>query len=172
MMQVLKQMLSPNEFLQQIDDDVDEEAKERASLRLAAMNILAMREHSRYELEVKLAKKSEDAGMISVVLDKLATENLQDDRRFAVSFIQSKANNGFGPYRIKQELNQKRVSDALVGEALAELAIDWWDVAKTVYGKRIARLKVIDAKEKQKQSRYLHSRGFSGEIVHSVIGSN
>jgi regulatory protein len=163
-------MQSPNEQSQQLDESSKQEAKERASLSLSAMNMLAMREHSRFELEQKLGKKSEDNALIAQVLNRLENDNLLDDQRFAQMFIRSKANSGFGPYKIKQELQAKGVGKTLIAEALVELDIDWFKNATELYLKRVARVTDIDMKEKHKQSRYLQNRGFPSEIARDVVG--
>ncbi|MFQ3325098.1 MAG: regulatory protein [Pseudomonadales bacterium] len=163
-------MPSPNESSPQLVQASKEEAKERASLSLSAMNMLAMREHSRFELEQKLCKKSEDNALIAIVLNKLESDNLLDDQRFALMFIRSKSNNGFGLYKIKQELQAKGVAKILIADTLAELEINWFEKASELYLKRVARVTDIDIKEKHKQSRYLQNRGFSGEIARAVVG--
>tara|TARA_B110000977_G_C11015179_1_gene469152 strand:- start:455 stop:955 length:501 start_codon:yes stop_codon:yes gene_type:complete len=163
-------MPSPNEPSKQLDGSSKQEAKERASLSLSAMNMLAMREHSRFELEKKLGKKSEDNALIAQVLNKLESDNLLDDKRFAQMFMRSKANGGFGPYKIKQELQAKGVGKAIIIDTLIELDIDWFKNATELYLKRVACVTNIDMKEKHKQSRYLQSRGFSGEIARDVVG--
>jgi regulatory protein len=163
-------MPSPKELPPQLDQANKEEAKERASLSLSAMNMLAMREHSRFELEQKLSKKTENSELILAVLNKLQTDNLLCDQRFALMFIRSKANSGFGPYKIKQELQAKGVAKVLIADTLAELEINWFEKASELYLKRIARVTDIDMKEKHKQTRYLQNRGFSGEIARAVVG--
>jgi regulatory protein len=159
-----------NDLSQQLDQTDKEEAKERASLSLSAMNMLAMREHSRFELAQKLGKKSEDNVLIVQVLNRLEKDNLLNDQRFALMFIRSKANSGFGPYKIKQELQSKHVGKILIAEALVELDIDWFKNATELYLKRVAQVTDIDIKEKHKQSRYLQNRGFSSEIARDVVG--
>ncbi|MFT6756953.1 MAG: regulatory protein [Chitinophagales bacterium] len=160
----------PNELSQQLDQASEEEAKNRASLSLSAMNMLAMREHSRFELEQKLSKKSEDEKLIIEVLNKLESDTLLSDQRFAQMFIRSKANNGFGPHKIDQELQAKGVGRELIADTLVELNIDWFEKATQLYLKRITQVTGIDIKEKHKQSRYLQNRGFSVEIVRAVVG--
>ena len=163
-------MPSSNELSQQLEQSDKVEAKERASLSLSAMNMLAMREHSRFELEQKLGKKSEDNTLIVQVLDKLESDNLLDDQRFAQMFVRSKASNGFGPYKIEQELQAKGVIKSLIADTLIELDINWFENASELYLKRVARCVEIDIKEKYKQSRYLKNRGFSSEIARDVVG--
>ena len=52
------------------------------TVRLKAMDYLARREHSRRELALKLARKFPDSDELDRVLDTLAADGLQSDRRF------------------------------------------------------------------------------------------
>ena len=54
-----------------------------ADVRLAAMNLLARREHSRYELRNKLKRRYPDEVVIDEQLDRLVDERLLCDARFA-----------------------------------------------------------------------------------------
>ena len=58
-----------------------------AQLRARAIALLARREHSRVELERKLARHSTDTGRITQVLDQLQVEKLLSDQRFAEGVV-------------------------------------------------------------------------------------
>jgi len=75
--------------------------------RKKAMDLLARREHARGELERKLAAAGFDADIAADVLQRLADEGLQSDRRFVESFVQSRINQGKGPLRIHADLGQR-----------------------------------------------------------------
>jgi regulatory protein len=55
--------------------------------RQKAMDLLAMREHGRKELELKLRRKEFPHDTIAEQLDRLEEENLLSDQRFAFQFI-------------------------------------------------------------------------------------
>ena len=55
--------------------------------RQKAMDLLAMREHGRKELELKLRRKEFPSDTIAEQLDRLEEENLLSDQRFAFQFI-------------------------------------------------------------------------------------
>ena len=66
-------------------------------LRRAAMDYLARREQSFYELTQKLNKKfpESDSDLLVEVLDILKAENLQSDDRFTESYVRYRKSRGF-----------------------------------------------------------------------------
>ena len=75
-----------------------------ASVRMAAMNLLTMREHSVKELHAKLAKKFESNELISEVIQKLLEDGLQSDERFTEAFVKMRLRQGKGALVIRMEL--------------------------------------------------------------------
>lgn len=72
-------------------------------IRFAAMNYLAMREHTQKELMRKLRRRfPEDISLIMPEVQHLADENLQSDTRFAENYVQYRADYGYGtfPYEL------------------------------------------------------------------------
>lgn len=129
------------------------------------MDHLARREHSRAELEQKLAKKDFDSALINQVLNRLREESLQSDERFAEAYITSRARKGFGPLRMVLELGQKGLSESLIDNALADVDINWLDEITRVWQKRFNGQLPQDLKEKAKQTQFLHYRGFDADLI-------
>src|SRR5690554_702253 len=105
-------------------------------VRLAAMNLLARREHARDELRTKLLKRFGSEGervkTVDQALARLEEQGLQSDERFTEAFVTARERQGKGPLRIAQELRQKGVSDSLVSLYLDEGDERWWDLANEV----------------------------------------
>jgi regulatory protein len=129
-------------------------------VRLAAMNLLAGREHSRKELRDKLARRCSDEVLLESVLDGLVADRLQSDQRFAESFVRSRARRGYGPYRLRQELKQRGVDTELVGDTLAAADVDWAAQAREVQVKKFGEQPPQDLKERARRARFLYQRGF------------
>jgi regulatory protein len=55
-----------------------------------AMDMLARRDYSRYEMRLRLETRGFDPQIIGMVLDDLAARGLQDDARFAYAWISSR----------------------------------------------------------------------------------
>ncbi len=140
-------------------------AKIERTARNVAMDLLSRREHSRVELANKLRQRTFDSQEIASVLDRLQQEGLQSDRRFCENFIYFRAKKGRGPLRIRQELSQKGVDDALIDEQMDMLELDWQDIMQHERSKKFGAEIPADYKEKMKQARFLQNRGFSPESV-------
>lgn len=64
-----------------------------------ACKLLAKREHSRKELQTKLAKKCPQPELMEQLLDELSAKGLQSDQRFTERFVQQKISKGNGPLK-------------------------------------------------------------------------
>ncbi len=133
-------------------------------VRVAAMDLLARREHSRKELKRKLSKRFDDESIVDEQLDRLSDENLQSDSRFAESFVRQRYNRGYGPLRIRQELLQRGISDGDIQAAMAdEEDYDWCASAAAVLSRKYGNLPAIELKEKARRTRFMQYRGFSAD---------
>lgn len=134
-------------------------------LRRAAMDMLARREHSRQELSEKLRRRSYPQHGIDQVLDALQDEGLQSDRRFAASYLHSRAARGDGPLKIRAALQQRGVGQATVEACFDEAAIDWHQQLRAVWRKKYRGEIAGDARSKARQARFLQSRGYPADLV-------
>lgn len=149
------------------------ETPKLADVRFAAMNLLAMREHSVKELSDKLGRKYENAELIAIVLTDLIAQNLQSDERFAEAFTRMRQRQGKGPILIKMELRERGISAALIAAVVNESDRLWSELAFNIRCKRFGILGSIDQRERAKQARFLQSRGFSmGQIQHAFVANN
>lgn len=153
--------------LLKLEGNLSEEPIQPAELRLAAMDFLARREHSRSELLEKLGRRFEKT-QLEPVLDALADDGLQSDKRFAESFVRHRALRGYGPLRIRQELRQRGVSDPDVAMAFESNAINWLDILSDVVGRKYDA-PASDLKEKARRQRFLQYRGFSHDQIRDVL---
>jgi len=140
-----------------------------ADIRMAAMNLLARREHSRRELRQKLLKRFNDSDLVDEQLDRLSQENLQSDIRFAESFLRQRLTRGHGPLRIRQEMRQRGISDAQISAAIDVEAPNWHDLAEQTYHRKFGVLPAEDIKEKARRSRFMQYRGFSADHYQHLL---
>lgn len=143
-----------------------------AEIRFAAMNLLARREHSRLELVRKLQGRVENKALLDEALDRLVDDNLLDDERFCEAFVRMRANNGYGPIRVRAELKEKGVSDELAAQYMALHESDWFEQVHVVFEKKYGLKPETDAKNRAKQQRFLAQRGFSFEQIKHALRGN
>ncbi|MDN5842781.1 MAG: recombination regulator RecX [Alcaligenaceae bacterium] len=139
------------------------------SLKARAIAYLSRREHSRLELQRKLAPHCEDPDEISRVLDELERDNWQSDRRFAESYVQRKAARQ-GTARIMQALGQHRLPDDDIQDLRARLRDTEAERVREVWTRKFGELPA-DAREYAKQYRFLAGRGFSTECIRRLLGA-
>lgn len=130
-----------------------------ASLYDRAIRLLAIREHSVFELKRKLAA-SGSPEELDVLLSRLQADNLQSDKRYAEAYVRMRSQRGYGPKRIVMELGQRGVSSDLIQQALSAAEIDWDELEQATYQKKYGIKPIRDFKEKQKRLKYLFDRGF------------
>lgn len=129
-------------------------------IRIAAMDLLARREHARGELKQKLQKRFPDSELIDEQLDRLAEENLQSDSRYAASLLRQRINRGHGPQRIRQEMRHKGIADTAISAAIEAEAPDWYALAEAAYRRKFGALPPEDIRDKARRSRFMQYRGF------------
>lgn len=137
------------------------------SLTGRALRLLSGREHSRAELERKLAKFEEEPGQLAKVLDTLAAKDFINEGRVVESVIHRRSAK-LGASRIKQELQQKGLEPEAVAIAVDRLRASEVERAREVWRKKFGQ-PPADASERGKQMRFLASRGFGGDTIHRVV---
>jgi len=133
------------------------------------MDLLARREHSRRELQGKLLQRGFEPGLIEQVIAELAAEGLQSDLRFAEAYLQQRYERGYGPLRIRQELQQRGITEDLLEDGLQAYAEAWSARAWQVRCKRFGDELPGDLRERARQSRFLQYRGFSGAQIRRAL---
>jgi regulatory protein len=169
------------------------EAAYRATLD-AAVKSLGRREHSRRELEQKLARRGHPRALVTEVLDYLSEHDLQSDARYAEDFVRSRVARGYGPVKIRQELATRGVREPELESQLTEPAEFWLEVATSALAKRFgaepwscledtddcpdasadaSRVDGYDARRQDwnARARFLARRGFPADLIYRVLGA-
>ncbi len=142
------------------------------SPRNLAMNWLARREHSRAELQAKLADRDFSPEEIETAIAALEADGLVSDERFAESFIAARVRKGQGPVRIRMELQRRGVDGELIRMQIDDAGIEWKSIAADVRRKKFGAMMPADYKGKARQMRFLEYRGFTGEQIRAAVGDD
>ena len=142
-----------------------EKSTDQLEARKKAIDYLSRREYGFYELVEKVVLYGflEETALFAV--EKLASEGLQDDKRYVESFIQSRINQGKGPLRIQQELQHRKVSDNLIDDAINETTENWFKLAEKVRLKKFGSKIPLDFQKKVKEMKFLKYRGFESDHI-------
>lgn len=139
---------------------------------VSAIRMLAGREHSGYELRVKLKNKGYSSSDVDDVIAQLINDKYLNDERFTEVFVNSKIKRGLGPMRIQLELQQRSIDESLIGEYLDFNQPQWFERARDVRRKRFGDDLPVEINEKAKQIRFLQQRGFMQQHIMNIISSN
>jgi regulatory protein len=140
----------------------------RPSLKGRALALLARREHSRRELERKLAEHEQEPGELQRALDELQARGFIDEQRVLESVLHRRAPR-LGAGRIRQELQAKGLDAERIAEAMHGLRGTELARAREVWRRKFDR-PPADAAERARQARFLAARGFGGEVIRRVLG--
>ena len=140
----------------------------RISLKGRALRLLSQREHSRVELERKLAAHEEEPGSLARALDELEAKGFISEERVVASVIHRRASK-LGAARVQQELAAKGLSAESMSLALEQLRVTEFERARDVWSRKFGE-SATDPQERAKQMRFLLSRGFAAEVVRKVTG--
>lgn len=130
---------------------------------------MARREHSRRELLDKLALRGFNRDEVEPVIDGMAEQNWQNDERYTECYVRQRIQNGYGPMRIRYELQQRGINDVEL-DLQAEEQGGWQKLLLDVYLGKYGDEKSLTQNEWLKRSRFLQQRGFSGEMIKQVFG--
>ena len=137
------------------------------SLKGRALRLLGTREHSRAELERKLAPHEQEPGQVARILDDLQAKGFIDERRVVDSVLHRRAPL-LGAARVRQELQAKGLPAPLIAEAVGALRATELERAREVWQRRFGVVPAA-ARERARQARFLMARGFGGDVVRRVL---
>ncbi len=137
------------------------------SLKTRALGYLARREHSRFELERKLAPHAQTSEELSSLLDKFEQRGFLSAARMVEKVIHMRKSK-FGSQRIVHELREKGIAENLIAAALPNIRETEQENAREVWRKKFGAMPA-NAKELGRQMRFLMGRGFTAEVIHQVL---
>ena len=141
----------------------------RLSLKARALRLLALREHSRSELEAKLAPHVQEGEDLAALLDELQARDFINAERVAESVLHRRSAR-FGSQRVLQELRRKGLDEELVRATAAQLAGTELQRAQAVWRQRFGSAPPASTpQERARQMRFLAARGFAADVVHRVV---
>jgi regulatory protein len=133
------------------------------------LRLLALREHTRLELEHKLARHDPEPDELRQALDDLEAKGFISEARVVDSVLHTRAAR-LGAQRVRRELQLKGVSAAALNDAMQTLQDTEETRAREVWLKKFGQVPT-DAKEQARQIRFLLSRGFAAEVVRRITRS-
>lgn len=129
------------------------------------MRLLARREYAVGELHGRLCTKwrGEEGiqQLADELVDDLVNEGSLSDQRYVAAFVRSKRQRSQGPVKIRAELRQRQLSDALIEQALDQESEIWVDLAAAWLARKHDG--ELEFEDRARFYRRLVNRGFSHE---------
>ncbi len=141
--------------------------KVELSLRARALKMLARREHSRLELQRKLAAYPEDAAEIVQVMDDFERRGWLSERRWVDQVLVIRQRR-YGAQRITRELREKGASEEELTRAREQLKSGELETARAIYLRKFDGAP-DSANERARRMRFLQGRGFSSDVIRRVL---
>ncbi|OCG07572.1 hypothetical protein A9G13_04905 [Gilliamella sp. wkB178] len=149
-----------------------------------AVQLLAQRDHSSYELTQKITlffnkkiKCSEDEYddqlnqlklKIHQVIEYCISKNWVNDAEFIEKYIIMRANKGYGKYKISAELSQRGLPTNLIHELLRGAKINWSNMAAKQLTKKFKQLNPKNKQQQLKGMQFLINRGYTQDDIKTV----
>jgi len=117
--------------------------------------------------------QQEKTEILEELITRLDELNLVDDAAYARAYLKEKLSFGkpIGRFAIKKFLYKKGVPNNVIQDVLEEYTYDLeFSQAQKLLKKRLATSEnKVPAKLRQKTIAYLHTRGFSSDVIYAVI---
>lgn len=148
-----------------------EKLKQKAILDKAydrALNLIARRQRSRWELEDYLKRKDYDEDTIQIILNRLSESGYVNDKAFATAWVSNRRLlKATSKRRLQQELRQKRVADEIIQEVLEADETSELDVLKELI---IRKRKQSRYQDDLKLMQYLTRQGYNYGDIKTALG--
>ena len=145
---------------------VNEQPDTATELRARALRLLARREHPRAELARKLAPRAESPEALQSLLDSLERKKQLSDERFAAERARSLSRK-YGAARVRHDLKSKGVGAQLIDRIYSEGDLER---ARAILTRKY-REPAATREERAKRMRFLQGRGFSSDVICSLLSS-
>lgn len=139
-----------------------------------ALRLLGRREYSRAELKTKLTQRlkhqksfsSQTEQDIESLLERLSLDGVQDDDRFAASYVRLGIMKGWGPIKISYHLKKRGISEEKIAKHCHYEEAFWLkqicQLIKNRYG-------TINETNREQSYRFLLGRGFRSDQIRQAF---
>jgi len=135
------------------------------------LRFATLRPRSEKEVKDWLKRKKVHESLYEELFNRLKRLELVDDEKFAKWWVEQRSN--FRPKSkriLNNELRTKGINNEIINKVLGEEKIDEEKMARELLEKKMYKWKNLAPRDaRQKMSQYLAGRGFSWEVINSVI---
>ena len=133
-----------------------------------ALALLDRRDYSRAELLKKLTEKGEDETEAAEAVERLAELGFVDDSRYAPIIVRHYAAKGYGPQRVRQELQRRGIPKELWDEAMEQMPQQDDTIDRLLRSK--LKSESPDRAELKKAQDFLLRKGYGWDEIKAALG--
>lgn len=143
------------------------QASDIEGVKRSALWHLSRRDHTEYELRLKLARKTDQQDWIEMVIQDCLEYHQLDDHRFIKNYIHSAQNKRLGLHRITQGLKQKGI-DIKTAKLELNKEFNYQQQALVLLSQKYKK-PLFNSYLKQKAMLFLQSKGYCFDDIFVVI---
>ncbi len=155
-----------------LESALDAAAETEGALR-AALRVLARRSFARRDLARRLRQKSHSDHAVAGALEHLERTGLLDDARYALGYVETRANRGRGPARLRRDLGAMGVSSQDIDAALRQRWPEGGpsdDTPRALAQKRLRRMVNLPREvQRRRLLAFLARRGYTGDTARKAV---
>ncbi len=141
-----------------------------AKAKLTALSYLSYKDRTKREVIRKLKEKGFNKDVTKKTLMFLIQYGYINDLEFSKKFVKQRVcSKGYGRFKVVRELREKGISDEIIEVVTENIQEDEIETAFKYGLKKAKNLDLSEYKDKQKLYAYLQRRGYSYEIIKTVI---
>ena len=149
-------------------------APDAPQVKEIALQLLARREHSSYELRTKLLARGYADEIVAHILDDLSTDGYLSDNRFAEMAVHVRLRTQDGPLKIRSYLVLRGIEDSLITRFLPSDQEFWLDRALNLDQSNCLKRDISPQEATTREawatrSRLLKNRGYPASIIRQVL---
>ncbi|WP_202077230.1 RecX family transcriptional regulator [Caldalkalibacillus salinus] len=158
--------------------DVDEmkgilKAEESKKAELSGLRYLGYRPRTTQEMNQYLLQKGYEQELIEALIDQWKKQGYLDDEKFAMQWVTERLRTKRkGPYVLQEELRQKGIATIYIERALAQIEEETQRTSCLALAEKKWRTlaqEKDERKRKQKLILYLQRRGYTYDIIQSIL---
>ncbi len=138
-------------------------------IKATVYRLLARREYCSAQLYQKLMTKGYAEADVQKVIQEMSTEGAISDQRFTESLIRYRQSQGYGPIRIRQELQNHGIAQEMIEDHLNITDNAWFLEVSRVWQKKFKGQHPASLKDRAKQIRFLQYRGFTQQQIETIF---
>lgn len=133
-----------------------------------AVNLLAFKDRTTYEIRQKLSERGYSSNDIQDAVEKLTYYGYLNDKNYTISYIRDNTSKK-GKRLIDNELIQKGIDKSVLADSYELVDVDELSTVEEIYVRRYASSDISDDKGYRRVVGYFLRRGFTYDTVKKVL---